>query len=59
MSGRRCMVNIYLAEDKHFRVHSDRIRKFFIFVPCFTQNKRNKEGLTHFRIRRSHYDYIQ
>lgn len=52
-------MNVYLKEDKYFRENSDRIRKIFIFVPCFTQNKKNKEGLTHFRIRRNHYDYRQ
>ena len=54
-----CMVNVYLKEDKYFRAHSDRRRKIFIFANCFTQNKRNTEGLTHFRIRRNHYDYRQ
>ena len=40
MSDERCMVNIYLKEDKYFREHSDRIRKFFIFANCITQNER-------------------
>ena len=39
MSDGRCMVNIYLKEDKYFREHSDRRRKFFIFANCMTQNK--------------------
>ena len=43
MSDERCMVNIYLKEDKYFREHSDRIRKFFIFANCMIQNKGKEE----------------
>lgn len=39
MTDGRCMVNIYLKEDKYFRENSDRRRKIFIFANCMTQNK--------------------
>ena len=44
MSDERCMVNIYLKEDKYFREHSDRRRKIFIFANCMTQNKGEDGG---------------
>ena len=43
MSDERCMVNIYLKEDKYFRENRDRRRKFFIFANCLTQNKGKQE----------------
>ena len=39
----RCMVNIYLKEDKYFMENSDRKRKIFIFANCLVQNK-EKDG---------------
>ena len=45
MSDGRCMVNVYLKEDKHFREHSDRKRKIFIFANCMTQNEREDGGV--------------
>ena len=39
----RCMVNIYLKEDKYFMENSDRKRKIFIFANCMVQNK-GKDG---------------
>ena len=43
MTDGRCMVNIYLKEDKYFRENSDRRRKIFIFANCMTQNKGKQE----------------
>jgi hypothetical protein len=45
MTDGRCMVNIYLKEDKYFRENSDRIRKIFIFANCMTQNKGEDGGV--------------
>ncbi len=54
-----CMVNVYLKEDKYIRAHSDRRRKIFIFANYMVQNKGKTERVTHFWIRRNHYDYRQ
>ena len=43
MTDGRCMVNIYLAEDKYFREHRDSRRIIFIFANCMAQNKGKQE----------------
>ena len=41
MTEGRCMVDIYLMEDKYFRVNSDRMRKI-LFLPIVRHKIRGR-----------------